>query len=406
MDEAKQKLKEQFWDWIDEQPSVALCFAKELIALNPLDGDEASERTLLHEACSNGYFGAVLTLVEAGFDINAEFAHTVGCSYIEGTPLTEAVSAGAKDIIEYLLSFDHLNVRSLAFDKTDFSGDYHFAVEDKGSYIIPFNELFNTPFIERVIELGGTPNDYNQEEDSLLWIAFSKGDIQLLEKLINLGADTQIEGEHEPYIHMVLQQYFESKDDKWIKALELLIGQGVDLSIPCFEGETLMQRILKSRDVKLLELVGLEEETMKEVAEYYEEPQPRLPYELFHPEVDADYIRRDTLGALMDGHFGWKIDKLTRIVNLAITVLEEEFGDIPFMEEIDAIWGDLEVAQINYFLRKEITDLSAYQQEFGQFIDELDKEKKLDNPSERLDVGLKDIGCRIKYEEKALGLPI
>jgi hypothetical protein len=407
MSEVKKELTEQFWEWIDERPGIALGFAKELFTLSRADGSEDYEWTLLHEACSRGDSTAVITLVGVGFDINAEYSQTIGCTYKTGTPLTEAISFGAKNIVEYLLSFDHLNVRISEYERDDADDydAYYYEPGNNESYFIPFNELFDTPFIERVIELGGTPNDYEREADSLLWVAFRKGDIKLLEKLINLGADTQIEGEYGPYIHMVLQKYFDTKDEKWIKALGLIIGNGVNLSILSIGDEPFMQRILQSHDLKLFELVGIEEDTLKEVAEYYEEPQPRLPYELLNPEVKADYLCRQTLPALMEGYYGWQIDKLIRILTLLTAAVEEELGqETPYDDELGRAWQNLEEVQINALLKMEIVGLKPYQQEVEQFIDDLERYQKLKNPSDRLMIGLEEINFRFKEKQKELGL--
>lgn len=387
------ELKDEFWKYIE---SMSYAQAK-LIAseLNNVCFYGNFEYTPLHDACKEANLDAVKILIEAGFDKNKYFELIDHCSDMRGTPLTEALNYNASEVVEYFLTFDDLDVVTCGYSKSDDTPYWA-----NGCYDIPFNLLFDTPHINRVVGLGASPNDC-EPEDSLLWKVYRDCDIDLLKKLISFDVDLNISNEYDTFLHLTRVKYEESGDSKWLDILALMLKSGVDITAGDYDGYSFIERVIESGDEKLLQLVGLSKGSLENVAEQYikpeEDPLANYPHELFYEDENTDDVCQYVIKMVMDGQYGWKKTKLTRILNLAIGALyENACGPEDHLEHLENLYDDIEYAQLNAFRNQYLNDPEALEVEFRQFIQSLDEEGKLDNPDKSLITALDQISDRLR----------
>ena len=348
------------------------------------------EYSPLHQACRENNLETAKLLIEVGFDKNQYFELIDHCSDRRGTPLTEAIDVGADDIIGYLLSFDDISASTTGYCKND---DVPYG--ESGYRIVPFNELFNTPHLKRIAQLGGSPDDAD-EEDNLLWGVLKSGNLELFNRLVPYGIDINIENDDGSFTHQVLTNYLQTNDICWLEILNRCVSIGVDLSLCDPDGCSFICRIVESHNEALLNLVGLNALTMESVSEYYEKPMPRLPYELLDDRCNEEDVWRNTIPALLDGYYGWEESKLMRIMNLAISVFEETFGDdVPYEKEIDRVWDELKFAPFAYFMNTTFQSVELFESEFDRFIDSLQTAGKLDEPDKDLNSQIDRIAERL-----------
>ncbi len=392
---SKSELCEKYWELVEEESVSAVTIASELLRVSELEG---WEYTLLHEACELDNVDVLKTLIETGFDKNAYSDLKAQGADNYGTPLTKAIESSAEDCIKFLLSFDDLDVTTCGYCKYSETPSWA-----SGLDVVPFNELFETSHLDRVVELGASPSDCDQE-DSLLWKAYETADIEMFKKLVNLGADLNIDTENGYLIEQVLAEYLLKDKQVYLPIFRYMVKAGANLTVPCIELRSIIHSVLDSNDEALLKVLGLNKSDMEGISETYEKPLPNYPYELLHEDFDSDDVLNQVFGALMDGHYGWKEAKLTRIINMAISIFEEDHGeDIPFSNETDHIWANLEQAQVNSFLKRGVSDLESYEREFKNFLSYLEEQGKLDNPSKCLKMGLNEITYNIKKLKNRVG---
>lgn len=378
-----------FEDAIETNLDEALVIAK---TIDNKGGRGGWESTLLHKACAESDLAAVKVLIEAGFDKNQYFEDMDHCTDVRGTPLTQAIDHCADEVIEYLLQFDDLDVCRSGYSK-DSEAPYWV----NGDMIIPFNKLIRTPYIERIVELGGSPDDCD-EDDNLLWEVLANKDLVLFDLLMGYGVNTNIEGEYGPFLHQVLTKYLENEDSQWLKIIARVLEKGFDLTTQDVEFETFMSRIVKSYDPDLLKLVGLDKEDMEEVAEYYEKPWPREPYVLFDETSNSEKNAKEVIRMTLEGYYGWRKSKLIRIFNLAVAVLEEEHGEeISFMsDELERMWGEVKYVPFRYFMNEHFSDVDSLEKEYQLFIDSLHESGNFKFEDKSFMYGLSKIETRIE----------
>jgi len=383
---SKLELNNKFWELVEEEPKSSKVIASKMIEFYGVD---RWEYTLLHEACSLDNVDAVKLLIEVGFDKNAYFEMIDHCSDRRGTPLTEALDNCADDVISYLLTLDDIDATTKGHNKSD--GEYW----ESGYDIISLNKLFDTPYFDRLIELGVTLED-SDEDDSLLWVAFNNNDLPMFKKLVNLGADLNIEGNDGYLIEQVLSQYLLNNKSEYLAVLKFMVKSGADLNVTCIDYRSIVFEILDSYDDDLISILGINKTDLEEISERYEKPLPKFPYELFDVNINSEDVVKCIASALLDGYYGWQKPKLIRIMNLAISVIIEEHGeDYPNFDKINRTMQNLDEAQINYFLRENERDVKVLDDEFREFITSLEKEGKLENPSKSLHLDLERIGHKI-----------
>ncbi|XP_033643957.1 ankyrin repeat domain-containing protein 17-like isoform X1 [Asterias rubens] len=231
-------------------------------ALKSINETTEEGESLLSLACSGGYFELAQVLLK--MNANVEDRGSKG----DCTPLMEAASAGHVDIVKLLIDYGaDVNAQSSAGNTPLMyacSGGHEEAVKvllDTAANIEDHNENGHTPLMEAassghvgiakvLLERGAGINTHSNEfKESALTLACYKGHLQMVQFLLEAGAD------HEHKTDEMHTALMEASMDGHVEVARLLLDHGAQVNMPADSFESPLTLAACGGHTKLADLL-------------------------------------------------------------------------------------------------------------------------------------------------------